>query len=677
MSSYTNIFTSALIQTSDTSINQFDLQGDYTFVWPTQFVDISQETVKVLATTVIINPLDGVSSLSLPDATLATPGSKIYMSNRAGGFTFNLYAFDGQEVVVADFPGAATLFVTLTDNTTSNGVWQVVSIEGGNVAPSGTFGNINISGNNIISINTNGDINMLPNGTGSILLRGIEIDNANAVTGITSATIGNFTIAANTFTADNVNGGFTFSPSGNGDITLRDIVIDNQNNITEANSAVIGSLSIGLVDDSTISSVAGGNIILAPDGAGLIRTNSNAAAVFEMRTGAPILFYNSANTFYSGINASDDLAQNLTWELPIVDAQIPYSSMTSNGGILTFSAIPGKNILINPEAQIAQRGAGGAATFNVASNYIYGPDRWQFGSVPASGTVAQCLQTAVPPFGKFYYQVGRPAADTGLGVISFAQSMPTNLCNDINGYKLTLSFMAYAGANYSSAANALNILLVTGTGNVDSGILTTPFTGQVSFYSTSVTLTVGTTAYYTVTSAVVVPANVTQAAVKFFYTPTGVAGADDNFYVTNIQLERGGSASPYASLGFDKDRQACLPFYQKSFDYNVAPAQNSGDTNAPFGFIATVAGASVNYAPTVFFQSQMHSTPSTVTTYNPSAANAFPRKVTTIGGAAGDFSTVSVSSKNEKGFIFNGTGPATTGVGDFCSVHWTADADLY
>lgn len=673
MSSYTNIFTGSLIQTSNNSLNQFDLTGTYNFIWPTEFVDLSGGTIKVLTQTVLINPTNGVSKILLPNAKLASTGYQTIITNISGGFTFDILKFDGVSIVENDLPAGSTILITLTDNSTTNGEYNVVSIFQGNTFPVGTFGNISITANTISSTNANGPINLLPNGTGDIALRGVTVDSADAMSGLTALTVDNISLNGNTLSITNINGGFTVTPNGTGTITLRSVTIDNLNNIANANSLIAGNIATGIVDSNTISSTnVNGAIILAPNGTGEIETYSVSQKNVSLKTGSILKFWNAGNANYSGLTAPVT-PTNSTWSIPATEATTPGSAMTTSGtGILSFSTIPGHNLLINPEAQVAQRGAGGTATFSVNSNFIYGLDRWQFGATAASGTIAHCNQFASLPSGNFEFQVGRDTGNAGTGTISFAQSVLRTNCNEINGNKVTLSFKASAGTTFSSAGGQITVSIITGTGINDPGILTTPFTGQVTA-STTINLT-NSLEYYTITSAAVIAANVTQIAVKFSYIPVGTAGVDDNFYITQIQLERGSSASPYASQGFDLDYRRCLPYYQKSFSYTTLPAQASADTSAPYSFIATAVGALANRVPTIPFVAPMRATPSTITTYNPVSANAFPRDVT--GGV--DFSAIAVNAGNEKGFIITSTtGNAATAVGDFCTIHYTADAEMY
>lgn len=152
-----------------------------------------------------------------------------------------------------------------------------------------------------------------------------------------------------------------------------------------------------------------------------------------------------------------------------------------------------------------------------------------------------------------------------------------------------------------------------------------------------------------------------------------VAGAINNAWqITDVQLEPGSTNTEFEFQGFDQVLFRCMRYYQKSFAYATAPAQNAGTVGA-LAFMAGKAGAAVSYAMLDFFAT-MRAAPSTVTFYNPSAANAQARDIT----AAADCSAtgVAASTASEKSLAVVETGNASTAVGNLIMVHWTADAEI-
>jgi hypothetical protein len=110
------------------------------------------------------------------------------------------------------------------------------------------------------------------------------------------------------------------------------------------------------------------------------------------------------------------------------------------------------------------------------------------------------------------------------------------------GKTITFSFYARAGANYSSASNALSVKVDTGTGT-DQSIINT-WTGGASAIGGDKTATLTTTwQRFTYTGTASATGN--QLGFYFSYTPVGTAGANDWFEVTGVQIDIGSVALPF------------------------------------------------------------------------------------------------------------------------------------
>ena len=73
----------------------------------------------------------------------------------------------------------------------------------------------------------------------------------------------------------------------------------------------------------------------------------------------------------------------------------------------------------------------------------------------------------------------------------------------------------------------------------------------------------------------------------------------------------------------------------------------------------------------VRFQDTMRASP-TITTYNPSAANAQIRNLT----VSQNWSGTTIQEANVNGFYLTGTTSAGSGSGNVSAIHWTADSRL-
>jgi hypothetical protein len=109
-------------------------------------------------------------------------------------------------------------------------------------------------------------------------------------------------------------------------------------------------------------------------------------------------------------------------------------------------------------------------------------------------------------------------------------------------------------------------------------------------------------------------------------------------------------------------------FYRKSFSLGTAPAQNAG-TAGQICLTNQIASGEPSVA--ISFDPPMNSTP-TITTYNPSAANANWRDETSSSDV-----TVNLPSAAKSSAAFTIAAASTiANVGDLACVHYTADAGL-
>lgn len=209
-----------------------------------------------------------------------------------------------------------------------------------------------------------------------------------------------------------------------------------------------------------------------------------------------------------------------------------------------------KNRIINGGMQIAQRGT----SFSYAGqNYTL--DRWS--GVGFASAVSQ--STDVPAGFRNSIKVQRPAANTATSPFVISQCIESNNCYDLSSQSVTLSFWAKAGANFSAASSNLITQIYTGT-VADQGLASyATWTGVAIPISVSFPITTTWTRYsFTATFG----AGVLEAAAFFFYSPTGTAGADDSFFVTGVQIEKGTTATSFDYRPYGTELQLCQRYYQ-------------------------------------------------------------------------------------------------------------------
>jgi hypothetical protein len=140
------------------------------------------------------------------------------------------------------------------------------------------------------------------------------------------------------------------------------------------------------------------------------------------------------------------------------------------------------------------------------------------------------------------------------------------------------------------------------------------------------------------------------------------------FKVSAVKLEAGAPTPFKNDIALEIAR--AQRFYRKSFPFGVAPAQNAGLAGARCGRTSSTTAGTFSLFEK--FDTPMIGTP-TITTFNPSAANANWRDVT---GATDVVAQVDVSTaKADRGFEL-GTQTTTLTAGRDLCIHYTADSRL-
>jgi len=240
-----------------------------------------------------------------------------------------------------------------------------------------------------------------------------------------------------------------------------------------------------------------------------------------------------------------------------------------------------KNRVLNSNFSVWQRGTSFNGAFSTGTG-TYTADRWLIYVGAGLSTVSRQVtgDTTNLPFIQYCTRVARDSGQTTTNTVYFANGFESVNSIPLAGKTVVLSFYARAGANYSSASNALLANVITGTGtdqNVISGL-----TGGVNAISQTATLT---TTWQRFTYSATLAATATQVAVRFDRTPVGTAGANDYYEITGVQLEVANTASPFAPNGatFAAELSACYRYYQNINDnsYIVSVSGNSTTMQVP------------------------------------------------------------------------------------------------
>jgi len=240
-------------------------------------------------------------------------------------------------------------------------------------------------------------------------------------------------------------------------------------------------------------------------------------------------------------------------------------SSTSTGLRYTAGTVQ-SNPFLNSAFQVWQRGTSIAQTAAI----MYGADRWcsNRAGFDVGTTISRQAtgDTTNLPNIQYAARVQRNSGTTATTAIYFSQSIETINSIPFMGKTVTFSFYARAGANFSSASNALSVSALTGTGT-DQNVLSV-WTGASSLIGGTQTATL-TTTWQRFTYTGTASATGTEIGIYFNYTPVGTAGANDHFEITGVQLDIGSVALPFRTNGetIQGELAACQRYYWR----NTAP----------------------------------------------------------------------------------------------------------
>jgi hypothetical protein len=246
---------------------------------------------------------------------------------------------------------------------------------------------------------------------------------------------------------------------------------------------------------------------------------------------------------------------------------------TNSTGEFVTSVTGFKNRIINGAMVIDQRNAG--ASFSPTGNGYGSCDRWA--SIPSS-SVWTMQQVSTGNFDFTYALRVKRNAAAAASTLYYGQVIETNNCTDLTGQAVTVSFYATAGANFSGTLT-FEIWTGTGTNQGWNSLGSATWTGQTLASSNTLVPTTTRTKYsYSATLG----ASVAEVAVRFVYSATGTAGANDYIDITGVQLEKGSTATSFDYRPYGTELALCQRYYQlmdMGYVYGYAPSGNQITSN--------------------------------------------------------------------------------------------------
>ena len=212
---------------------------------------------------------------------------------------------------------------------------------------------------------------------------------------------------------------------------------------------------------------------------------------------------------------------------------------------------------INPfQRNIPGIASGGAISTPISTTPTYFPDRFfAAGAASTAILMAAVADSSVAGFNQSL-KFSRQSGSSSTATIYLGQVLETLDSLRLQNQTVTLSFWARSGANYSGGPISAQVVSGSGVNQSAANLVSSNWPSQLNVVSAQQILSTSMVRYQ---FSGVVPSTASQVGVLLSYTPSGTAGADDSIYVNGVQLEIGGSASPFEHI----DAQVALEICQR------------------------------------------------------------------------------------------------------------------
>lgn len=328
---------------------------------------------------------------------------------------------------------------------------------------------------------------------------------------------------------------------------------------------------------------------------------------------------------------------------------------------------------MNGGMEIWQRGSDTSSNFSVvASNTAYTVDRWYLQTGVNQASTVAAITPGLVNQSRIAARIRRTAAQTGTTQMFFAYPLDTDEIIRCRGKNVTLTFTVQAGANWSPTSGFLGVVVFTGTGASPAKRGGTPYTGEVLPINSGINLTPGgavvTTAF---SSSVLFPTNATQAEITFYWTPTGTAGAADDFTIDDVQLEVQNATTTWIPTVYDRldlftMLEGCKRHYQKTQALGTFAIGGCGRANA----LEVIANATSRTGIFWQYPVELRAT-ATPTSFNPDGVSANWQNITSGASSTATFDTSVTGSKAV--FVLSATASA---VDQTLIIHLSVDAGI-
>jgi hypothetical protein len=345
-----------------------------------------------------------------------------------------------------------------------------------------------------------------------------------------------------------------------------------------------------------------------------------------------------------------------------------------------------KNRIINGAMQIDQRNAGAAVTRNDEATYVL--DRY-FAQDATDGTFT-VQQSSVAPAGFTNSMlITVTTADASLAAGQLAR-----VVQRIEGFNVADLGWGTAGAQTVTLSFWVRSSVTGAFGGALSNSAfnrSYPFTYTISAANTweqkTITIVGDTTGTWLTNNGIGLEINFGLGVGSTFSGTAGawsgsglmsstgatnlLATSGATFYITGVQLEKGSNATSFDYRPYGTELALCQRYFQKSFNIDVAPANNTADNAHDISSAFTTASTD---GARIYYTTAMRSSP-TVVFYSTNGATGVWAAFT---GTWVDMTTTVTSRLSQTGFTprLSRTGTFTTAGSYGIRGNWTADAEL-
>ncbi|WP_019573371.1 hypothetical protein [Curvibacter lanceolatus] len=244
---------------------------------------------------------------------------------------------------------------------------------------------------------------------------------------------------------------------------------------------------------------------------------------------------------------------------------VSYTRASGQALVASSASSGNRNFVINGLMEVAQRGT----SFALTNTPTYTLDRWS--AFVAAGSADASLSRVTAGLTGYAYaaKLQRTSGSNNTNSIAAVQALESIDSISLAGKTVTISGRFKVGANYSGVNAYLSLITGTGTDQAANGIYSGSWTGWAQSALTLVGLT---TTWRQFSQVVSIPAGTTQIGLGAWFIPSGTAGADDSFYVTDIRIDVGTNPGTSDAPSIATEIAICRRYTQV-----YATAQNTAD----------------------------------------------------------------------------------------------------